>query len=131
VSDAGDILTALTTDVEAAVTGVTVTLDNVNMATVKGGDLPYCRLLLVDYTVEVVEWGQERRVWAIAGELKTEPSTREAMQLLLDAIRDAVFSDSTLDAAVDVATCAPLVPYTAPDEPCVFGGFTVLAEKVV
>lgn len=134
MSDAGNILTALTADVTAAVAGVTVTLEAVNFAGLKAEELPYCRLLLVDYTVEAVDWGQEKRVWTVACLLAiedTEATTRETMQLLLDAIRDKVFDDPTLDAAVHIASCAPIVPYSNPDEGRVYGEFSVQAEKGV
>lgn len=131
MSDAGDIITAITADVVTAVAGVTVTLDAVNMQKIKGEDLPYCRLLLVDYTAEHIDWGQEQRTWTVHGVLAVEGGTREAMQLLLDAIRDEVFADPTLDGSVKRASCAPLVPYSHPEGQIVFGEFSVQAEKVV
>jgi hypothetical protein len=134
VSDASAILTALTTDVTTAVAGVTVTLEDVNFAGVKAEELPYCRLLLVDYTVEPLDWGQERRTWTVSGVLAikaTDSTTRETMQLLLDAIRDQVFADPTLDASVHIAFCATIVPYSHPDDGKIYGDFSVNAEKVV
>jgi hypothetical protein len=131
VSDAGDILTALTTDVTTAVSGVTVTLDTVNFADLKAEDLPYCRLLLVDYSVEILDWGQEQRTWTIAGVLAVEGGTREAMHLLLDGIRDQVFADPTLGSSVERASCATIVPDSHPEDVHVYGTFNVQAEKVV
>jgi hypothetical protein len=131
VSDAGDIMTAITTDVETAVSGVTVGLDPINFDKLSSADLPYCVLVMVDYSAEHLDWGQEQRSWTILGVLAQDGGTREAMQLLLEAIRDEVFDDPTLDSAVDRASCAPLIPYSHGDDARVFGEFSVLAEKVV
>jgi hypothetical protein len=131
VSDAGDIMTALTTDVAAAVSGVTTVLTATNPEALNADDLPWCRLLLVDYSVDHVDWGQEQRTWTIHGLLVVKGGTREAMQLLLDGIRDQVFTDPTLGGSVERASCAPIVPYSNPDSGQVHGEFSVVAEKVV
>jgi hypothetical protein len=130
VSDAGDILTALTTDVEAAVSGVTVALTATHPDDLVGADLPWCRLLVVDYAAELLEWSQEQRVWTIHGVLIVDGGTRDAVQLLLEAIRDEVFDDPTLDGSTDRASCAPIVTYSAPDDPRVYGEFSVEAGRV-
>jgi hypothetical protein len=131
VSDAGDILTALTTDVETAVAGVTVSLAPVNFAQLTSDDLPYCVLVMADYTAEHLDWGQEQRTWIIFGVLAQEGGTRETMQTKLEAIRDEVFSDPTLNSTVHRASCAPLALYSHGDEARVFGEFSVSAEKVI
>ena len=133
MSDAGDILTALTTDVETAVSGVTVVLTASHPGDLKAADLPWCRLLLVDYSAEHLDWSQEQRTWTIHGLLVVEGGTREAMQLLLDAIRDEIKGDTTLNpgvASLDRASCATGEPYSSPDDAQVLGAFNVQAEKV-
>jgi hypothetical protein len=133
VSDAGDIITALTADVTTAVSGVTVTAAAVNFADLKAEDLPYCRLVLADYSVEILDWGQEQRTWTVAGLLAIDAKggTREAMQVLLDGIRDQVFADTTLGGSVERASCATIVPESHPEDVHVYGHFSVQAEKVV
>jgi hypothetical protein len=130
VSDAGDIITALTTDIEAAVAGITVGLVPVNFQELMDVDLPYCTLLMVDYTVEPLDYGQEERTWTFVGVLAQEEGTREQMQTKLDAIRDQIFTDRTLGSNVDDASCAPIVPYSHGDDPYVYGEFSVQASKV-
>ena len=131
MSDMGDILTALSTDVSTAVSGVTVSLVPRNPEDIKNDDLPFCILLLTDYGVTTLDWGQEERTWTIYGLLVTKGGTREAMELLLEAIRDEIFSDPTLDSAVDRSTCAPIVPYSGDESKQMFGEFSVQAVKVV
>ena len=130
MSDAGDIMAALTTDIETAVSGVTVTLEAVDFDSLKAEDLPYCRLMQIDYSAEPVEYGQEQRTWTIAGVLAVEGGTREAMQLLLEGIRDQVFADTTLGGAVDRASLAPGVVESHPEEVRVYGEFSVQAGAV-
>ena len=131
MSDAGNIITAVTADVVAAVPGVTVGLDPINVDNLVTIDLPHCILLLTGYSVETVGWGQEERTWTIKGTLIVKGGTREAMQLLLDAIRDQVFADKTLDGSVHKSVCTPLVPYSQVDSERVTGEFAVLATKTV
>jgi hypothetical protein len=129
VSDAGDILTALTADVQAAVSGVTVGTDPINFDQLAAVDLPYCVLVVAEYTAEHLDWGQEQRTWAVVGVLAQGGGTREQMQTKLEAIRDQVFADPTLGSAVDRATCAPLDTESNADDTRVFGVFSVEAEK--
>jgi len=131
MSEAGDMITALTTVVEDAVTGVTVLTDPINPEKVKIDDLPACLLFQIDYSVEPLEYLQEERTWTFFGELIVKGGTRETMRLALEAIRDAVFDDPTLDGSAHVATCAPLVPYTQTDSEIVYGQFSVQARITV
>jgi hypothetical protein len=124
-------MAALTTDIETAVSGVTVVLTATNPTDLVTADLPWCRLLLVDYAVEALDFQQEERVWTFAGLLVVDGGTREAMQVLLEGLRDQVFADLTLGSTVHRATCAPLVPYSNADDPLVYGEFSVQASKVV
>jgi hypothetical protein len=130
VSNAGDILTALTADIEAAVSGVTVGLVPITFDDLASRDLPYCVLLMVDNTAEALDWGQEQRTWTIAGQLAQSGGTREQMQTKLEAIRDQIFADRTLGSSVDKSTFASLVPYSHIDDPLIYGEFSVSAEKV-
>jgi hypothetical protein len=130
MSDIGDILTALTADIEAGVSGVTVSLLPTTYDEIVSKDLPYCVLALVDYSVDPLEWGQEERTWTIAGSICQDGGTREQMQTKLEAIRDQIFADQTLGATVDRATFAPGVPFSHSDSQHVFGEFGVRAEKV-
>ena len=129
MSDAGDILTALTTDITTAVSGATVTLEAVNFDDLKAQDLPYCRLLQLDYSTEPIDYGQEQRIWTIAGVLAVEGGTREAMQIHLEGIRDQIGADPTLGSLVDRASLAPGVVASHPEEARVYGEFSVQAEK--
>lgn len=130
MSDAGAILTALTTIVETAVDGVTVAVDPTSFTKLTTDNLPYCILTHEPYASEQLVYAQERRTWVVLGQLAVNGGTREATQLLLEAIRDAVLADPTLGSSVDSAFCAPNDAFTNPDDPRVFGDFNVTAEKV-
>jgi hypothetical protein len=131
MSDAGDILSAISTDVAAAVSGVTVSLLAEDPKKIGTATMPWCRLLMVDYSVEPLDYAQEERTWTIAGLVVEDAGTRETMQTKLEAIRDQVFADATLGSVVKRATCATLVPYSSPDDARIMGEFFVSAVKVV
>jgi hypothetical protein len=131
VSNAGDILAALTTDIEAAVSGITVSLESITFDEMTVGQLPYCTIVQGDYTVETIPYSQEERVWTIAGVVCQNGGTRETMATKLEAIRDQIFADQTLGGVVDVATFAPGVPFSHSDSQHIFGEFGVRCEKVV
>ena len=130
MSDAGDILTALTTDVEAAISGVTVGTDPITSDDLTAGQLPYCVLLQIEYGAEPLEWGQENRTWTVAGGIVQNGGTREQMLVKLEAVRDQVNADTTLGGTVDRAQVAVVAYYSHPDDARVFGEFSVSAEQV-
>ena len=131
MSDAGDILTALTTDVEAAVSGVAVGTDPISIDDLTAGQLPYCVLLIGEPESERLEWGQEQRTWSVLGGLAQQGGTREEMQTKLEAIRDQIVAGPTLDGAVDDAICTTLSIESHPDSARISGEFAVQAGKVV
>jgi hypothetical protein len=130
MSDAGDIITALTTDIETAVSGVTVGTEPITFDDLTDKQLPYCVLIIGEPGAERIEWSQEERTWPVLGVIAQQGGTRETMQTKLEAIRDQVVADPTLGSNVDDAIVGALVVYSHADDARIYGEFSVEAKKV-
>jgi hypothetical protein len=131
MSDAGDILTAITADITAAISGVTTSVEPVAIdATVPREDLPFAATWGSGDEAEPLDWGQENRVWDFSSFVIQQGGTRETMQTKLEAIRAQVVADPTLDGTVDKAVFSGALLESPPDSSRIAGVFAIRAEKV-
>jgi hypothetical protein len=68
MSQIGDILDAIVVHAEAAISGVTVSLEAVG-PDVNEEDLPFLTVLQTQYDVDFLPWAQENRIWVVSGAL--------------------------------------------------------------
>jgi len=138
MSDISDIVDAILTEVEAAVSGVTALTTVVHPDDRPDEDFPLATVLQTEYDVEPLDYLQENRVWTVSVVLWEEASkqsgdglgTRETMQTKLEAIRDKIVADPTLGGTCDRAMCVTAIPESNPDASRIAGVFVVRAERV-
>ncbi len=132
MSDAGDIVDAISSDATTSISGATV---EKQATSVEGRDheFPLVQILNTDYDVDTLDWRQETRRWTIKGAvwIVAEGNTRDTMQAHLEAFRDQIALDPTLGGAVDYSTIVLAVPESHSDSPRIAGFFEVRAELVV
>lgn len=131
MSVAGDMITAITTDIEAAIAGVTVVATTVVVDDLPEEDFPFAALYQTDYSGDVLEWGQEKRTYTIRGLLAEFKGTRETMALKLEAVLAQIIADPTLDGSVEHATFGSSLVHSHSDEERIFGTFFVEGEVTV
>lgn len=131
MSDAGDIITGVLAAAETASAGIATSIEASSIEGLSEEDFPRVHVLHTDYAMTVLDWLQEERTWTVGGEFYLYNSTREAMQTLLEAFRDAVHADRTLIGVCQDAGAYVAVPDSHPDSAVVAGEYIVQAVKVV
>jgi len=130
------IQTHITTGFAAAGT-VTFSDDPHAFATVPADQLPFAVTLFSEEDPERLPFKQERR--RVVGEVvvgiqraddATLAETREIMDNAIQATRDAIFSDDTLNSTVDDASVNAGVVFSGSEDPIVYGSIDIQTEDV-
>lgn len=100
-------------------------------------NFPYATVLVDEEEPERLDFKQERRrvVGSIAVVINTTSgataeATREAMDVKLEALRDAIFADPYLTSSVDDASCGKAETISGPEDTYVYGEIDFLTEEI-
>ena len=130
MSAESDIVDAVIVDLEAAILGITTMREPVAVDAVPDDQFPLAVVLQTEYDMEPLDWMQENRIWTISVAIMQAGGTRDTMKTKLEAVRNQLFNDPTLDNAADRALCITSVPDSHPDDTRIAGLIVVRAEKV-
>ena len=136
MSRLNDIRTAVAAHVTTAFTnaGETVTLsaDPDTFESLDASEFPHARIIFVEEDPERLAFRQQRRrvIGEIAIGMFGETVTRETVDARIEAIRDLIFADEDLSAAVDDITAESGITVSNPDERKVFGTLEITTEEV-
>ena len=130
MSDIGDIIDAIISDIGTAISGVSTEKENLPVSSLTTSDLPHVRVIDSEFGAEALDFRQELHSWTVTLQLVQAAGTRESLELKIEAIRDQIFSDPTLGGVVDRAVMQSAVPRSQPDAERLQGSITVVAEKV-
>ena len=100
-------------------------------------NFPYATVLVEEEEPERLDFKQERR--RVVGSIEvvihttsgaTAEATREAMDVQLEAVRDAIFGDPYLTSSVDDASCGKAETRSGADDVYVYGEIDFLTEEI-
>jgi hypothetical protein len=127
VSDIGAILDRIQTDADAAVAGL-VSERGVRLAEkLKDEDLPHLFIYNPEETIELLPLQVEQQELRVQLRLVTEDETQEQTATKMDAIRDAIRSDRTLNGLVTYSYVANRGIVEQEDSSAKFGEMLVIA----
>ena len=128
------IRTAVAAHVTTAFTnaGDTVTLkaDPQAFESLPKNQFPVAIILFGEEEPERLDYKQQRRRVSGTITLAKQDTTREIMDLRIEAIRDLIFADETLGASVDDITAEAGLTVSNPDENTVYGTLDITTEEV-
>ena len=134
MSRLGAIQNAVGVHVTAAFTaaGETVTLgyDPIDIDTVPKDQFPYAILLFAEEDPERLAFKQERRRVSGTVAIAMINATRENVNARIEAIRDLIFADETLNSSVDDITCEAGRCVSNPDDEIKYGTLDISTEEV-
>jgi len=125
------------TIITTADSNLTFSYDPVLFDNVPKDQFPHCIILTEEEAPERLDFKQERRrvlttVWLgyLVTPGSTAAATREALQLILEAIRDGIFADPDLTSTVDGSTISDTGIAQGRDEMRIYGSLEVTSEEV-
>lgn len=130
------IRTLVETHISTAISGVTISNDLVGFETVPKDQFPHARVIFTEATPERLSFKQERRnvnglvVLGFLMEGTTEAAAREACDVKLEAIRDAIFADHTLSASVDSVVVEGAQTFSQADDSIIYGTLDIATEEI-
>lgn len=109
---------------------VTIVTDPESFATTDKSAFPRALVLFEEEEPERLDFKQQRR--RVNGEvhLGVFHTTREAMDALIEGIRDLIVADDTLGGLVDYTVCEAGQTFSGPEDPLVYGQLDVSTEEV-
>ena len=132
------IRTAIETHVSTAFSGITITNEPMGFDPMPSKDkFPHAVILFREEDPERLDFKQERRrvrgsisVAVLTTPGDTAEATREAVDINMQALRDAIFADETLTSTVDDVSCDGAEIFSGKEDTLVYGEIEVLTEEV-
>jgi hypothetical protein len=131
------IRTAIETHVNTAFSSPTIYNEPTRMKTIPIDQYPVAIILFREDDPERLDFKQERRrirgeihIGVLTGIGDTAEATRETVDLNLETLRDAIFSDETLSDTVDDVSCEAAEVFSGPDNTVVYGEIEIITEEV-
>jgi hypothetical protein len=128
------IIDAVLSNVNSVFPKLTVTTEAELVDGRPATDFPVAVIFETEYDIEPLPYRQENRIWIITGSIwiveRDGVEPRDDMRDKLEAVRDVLFADYTLDGLVDSCSIVSAFAESHPDSRTVAGLIAVRAEKV-
>ena len=131
------IRAAVETHVNTAFSNPTIFNEPILIDDQSGDKFPIAMILFREEEPERLDFKQERR--RVRGEIHiavlttpgdTAEATREAVDLQMETLRDAIFADETLTDTVDDVSCDAADIFSGKEDTKVYGLIEIVAEEV-
>lgn len=128
---------AVEVHVATAFSGITITNEPMVLGQLQKHLFPHAIVLFSEEDPERLDFKQERR--RVIGEVQiavlTTPgdaadTTREVVDLGMEALRNAIFADPDLTSTVDDVSCGAAITFSGKEDTLVYGTLDIVAEEV-
>jgi len=131
------IRAAVEVHVATAFSGITITNEPTLLDDIQKNQLPHAVVLFIEEEPERLDFKQERRrvrgtvhIVVLTTPGDTAETTRETVDLGIEALRDAIFADETLTGTVDDVSCDAAGVFSGKEDTKVYGTLEVITEEV-
>jgi len=131
------IRTAVEVHVATSFSGITITNEPKVLGELPKDQFPHAIILFAEQEPERLDFKQERR--KVIGQVQvavlttpgdTAETTREAVDLQMEALRDAIFADPDLTATVDDVSCDAALTFSGQEDAFVYGTLDITTDEV-
>ena len=139
MSRAKTIRSAIESKLNLSISGITITNEPRTFQNIPDNEYPHAIVLTTEEEPESLDFKQERRRVSVSVlvAIVTTPgdaaeAAREAMDLNMEAVRDAIFAEDQLDdpTIVDYARVGKSETISGPDSTIVYGELDILTEEI-